>query len=96
MTSNIKRLKKVRPIEESEAIQKIMYWFFSYPNKEFSLTDLVNQLKISKTTANRIVADFIKVGFLNKEIIGRIWRIKCNQKHEYNLTKKMPYNLELI
>ena len=87
-----KKLKKP-VIELNEAYQKVLSWFFSYPNKEISLNDLSQTLKISKTTANRIATQLTKTGFLNIEVLGRIWRISCNKHHIYNYSKKIAYNL---
>lgn len=90
------KLKDTYPKEEKEAYLKILYWFFSFPTREISLTDLSKQLDISKSTANRIVTIFEKEGFLIKEVLGKIWRIKCNQSHPHNITRKISYNLNMI
>lgn len=83
-------------LELNEAYRKIMYWFFSYPNKEVSLNDLIKQVNISKTTAHKIVTLFIKEGFLKVDVLGKLWRIRCNEQHPFNSTQKIVYNLELI
>lgn len=88
--------KKVEYLELNEAYQKVMHWFFSYPFKEVSLSDLTKLINISKTTANRVITDFVKEEFLKVEKIGNIWRVSCNQAHHYNTTRKIAYNLELI
>ena len=90
------KLKKKELFKLNEAYNKVIFWFFSFPNKEMSLNDLSEELKISKTTANRIVKDLIEEGFLKVEILGRIWRISCNKSHIYNYSKKISYNLMMI
>ncbi|MCK4550918.1 MAG: nucleotidyltransferase domain-containing protein, partial [Candidatus Aenigmarchaeota archaeon] len=75
---------------------KIMYWFFSYPNKEMSLSDIANELKISKITANLAINHFVNEGFLKKEVLGRIWRISCSREHTLNSTLKVSYNLGMV
>lgn len=92
----MKNLKNVEKIEKSEAYQKILNFFFSFPNKEIGLNELVKKTKISKTNANKIVHQIVKEGFLKKEIIGNSWRISSNFNHGYNKTKKILYNLDLI
>jgi len=92
----IKKLKNIDPREENESYLKILYWFFSFPNTEISLTDLSSNLKISKTTANKVVLQLEAEGFLKKEVLGRIWRISCNLSHIYNVTRKISYNLDMI
>jgi len=88
--------KKVEEYIEQEAYQKVLAWFFSYPAKEMSLNDLSEVLKISKTTANKVVNRLVKEGFLFKQVLGRIWRISCNISHPYNFSRKIAYNLIMI
>ena len=91
-----KQLKKIELVELNEAYRKVMYWFFSFPNSEQGLNNLASDLKISKTTAKRVVEDLIKEGFLNKKIYGKAWRITCNLDHDYNKSQKIPFNLSMI
>lgn len=93
---HIKKEEKIKLLEESEAILKVLYWFFAYPNKELSLSDLSKNVEISKTNANKIVTQLIEENFLKKEILGKTWRISCNQEHRFNLTMKIPFNLSQI
>ena len=86
----------VNTINMNEAYNKILQWFFSYSLSQISLTDLSSNLKISKRTASIIVNDLVKKEFLIKEEVGRVWRIHCNQKHFYNFTKKISFNLSMI
>ncbi len=80
-------------LEIKEAYEKAMLWFFSYPQKEMSLSDLSSELGIAKTTANIVVEQLEKDGFLKKEVLGKIWRITCNTEHILNASKKIGYNL---
>ncbi|MBU0980556.1 MAG: nucleotidyltransferase domain-containing protein [Nanoarchaeota archaeon] len=92
-------IKKLNPhslVEGMEAYMKVMYWFFSFPNKGISLNDLSKAVSISKTTANRVVSQLAAEKFLLIEKIGKLWRITSNQDHSYCLTRKIPYNLGLI
>lgn len=82
--------------EFQDAYPKVLQWFFAYPSREIGLNDLSEALKISKTTAKRIVDELVKEEFLKKEILGKIWRISCNQEHIYNYSKKIAYNLMLV
>lgn len=88
-----KKLKKTGLIRLNEAYLKTLYWFFSYPDKESGLNDLSEALKISKTTAKRVVLQLVDEGFLSREILGKIWRISCIPNHPYNFTRKISYNL---
>ncbi len=92
----VTKLKKTELSKLNEAHQKVLFWFFSFPNREFSLNDLPKALKIAKTSANRAVTRLVKEGFLKVEVIGRVWRISCDQSHIYNYSKKISYNLMAI
>jgi len=80
----------------NEAYQKVLLWFFSFPTQQTSLTGLADNLDISKTTANRIVTMLEKEGFLAKDVLGKVWRISCNQQHVYNFSRKIAYNLTMV
>ena len=92
----VKQLKRAGLVEVKSAYWKMIYWFFSFPNMQFSLSDLVQKLKMSKTTANNTVAQLVKEGFLKIEVFGKVWRISCNQEHHYFHGRKISYNLALI
>ena len=92
----VKKLTNIHLNELNEAYQKVLYFFFSFPGKEISLSDLASNLKIAKTTANKIVVNLVKEGFLDKKVYGKTWRITCNQNHVYNISKKIPFNLAMV
>ena len=75
---------------------KIMYWFFSFPDSSFSLNDLASRLNISKISARKAVEEFVKKGFLNREMGSKLWKISCNKEHRFNRTIKIAFNLTLI
>jgi len=83
-------------LELNEAYQKVLLWFFSYPTQEITLSELVKNIEISKTTANRIVNRLVDEGFIRKKIVGKVWQLICNQKHPYNYTKRVWYNIMAI
>ena len=86
----------VKLFELNEAYQKVIGWFFSYPTKEMSLSDLAMQLEISKKSASKVVSILGGEGFLKKEVLGKIWRITATAQHPYNITRKISYNLGMI
>ena len=90
------KFKNVKLPPTNEAYLKILYWFFSYPNEKFGLNELSTELRISKTTAKNVVNQLINEEFLNKEEIGKIWRISCNPNSDYNVSRKISYNLNMI
>jgi predicted nucleotidyltransferase/predicted transcriptional regulator len=92
----MKKLLNIKPVNTNEAYQKILYWFFSFPQGKIGLSDLAKNLKISKSTANRDVNRLVNEGFLEKEIVGKSWRLSCNLGHAYNKSKKIGYNLNMV
>lgn len=92
----VKKFRKIELMELNEAYQKTIYWFFSFPNIETGLNDLSSDLKISKTTAKKVINILVDEGFLNKKVYGKTWRITCNADHLYNSTIKIPFNLAMI
>ncbi|MBI4152761.1 nucleotidyltransferase domain-containing protein [Candidatus Woesearchaeota archaeon] len=92
----IKQLGTVKQPELNEAYQRVLSWFFSYPTREMNLSDLARRLKISKTTANRVVSRLVKEQFLLLKEFGRVWQISCNQRHIYNFTRKVAYHFIMI
>jgi len=92
----IRNINQVKLIELNEAYQKVLYWFFSFPNIETGLNDLSADLKISKTTGKKIVNLLIDEGFLFRNIYGNVWRITCNLNHPYNYTRKISFNLAQV
>lgn len=86
-------LRNFETISLNEAYNKIIDWFFAYPNMQITLSELANELLISKKTANQIVTALIKEGFLNVEEVGRAWRISCNLQHHFNRDLKIGRNL---
>src|SRR3989344_3509592 len=90
------KIIRVGHINLNEAYQKMLIWFFCFPDKEFSLNEISNSLNISKTTANKVIKELKNEGFLNVEVLGRIWRISANISHFYNFSRKVSYNLMML
>jgi len=91
-----KKLKKVELMELNEAYNKVLYWFFSFPNMEIGLNDLSENLSISKTTAKKVINRMVEENFLIKKVYGKAWGITCNKDHYYNYTRKVAFNLTLV
>ncbi len=91
-----KKLESVDLPKINEAYQKMLYWFFSYPNREIGLNDLSEELQIAKTTAKTVVGIMEEEEFLVKKVYGKAWRITCNQEHPYNQSRKVAFNLSMV
>ncbi len=91
-----KTLEDVASPKLNEAYQKVLYWYFSFPELEMGLNDLSAGLGIAKTTAKKTVGMLEKEGFLIRKVYGKTWRISCNQQHYYNQTTKVAFNLSMV
>ena len=86
----------VSQMELGGAYSKAEAWFFSFPQKEFTLNEIAGELSISKTTAHEVISHLAEAGFLTVTRLGRLWRIKANQDHQWFETRKIPFNLGLV
>ena len=91
-----KKLKNVNLSEVSESYQKILSYFFSFPEHPIGLSNLSKHIGFSKTSTKLAVNNLIKQGFLKKEEVGNAWRLSFDSKNQFIITKKIPYNLQLI
>ena len=89
-------LKSVTINEFERTYNKCLFWFFAYPRSRIGLNDLTKSINSSKTATKKAVELLIKDAFLTREIIGKSWILLANQKHNYILSKKMPYHLSKI
>lgn len=92
----IKKFEKVRILELSETYKKVLFYFFSFPQQAIGLNDLSENIKSSKNAVKEAINHLVNEDFLNVEKIGKAWRITTNQKHPYFITRKIPYNLQLV
>lgn len=92
----IKKFEKVRILELSETYKKVLFYFFSFPQQAIGLNDLSKNIKSSKNAVKEAINRLVNEDFLNIEKIGNAWRITANQKHPYFITRKIPYNLQLV
>ena len=95
-TTNPEILKGTTIPELERAYNKLHAWFYAYPSKEFSLNDLIENLGMSKTTANVVVNQLANEGFIIISRLGKTWRIKANISHPLFITKKIPFNLNIV
>jgi len=92
----VKKLKNVPLLEVSESYRRILSYFFSFPEHPIGLNDLSEQISTSKTSTKLAVNNLIERGFLKKEEVGNAWRLSADPKDPFVITKKIPYNLQLV
>ncbi len=89
-------LKNVNVDALERTLDKCLIWFYAHPRTKIGLTDLASNVNSSKTAAKQVVEFLIQIKFLNRDIIGKAWLLSANQKHSYFITKKIPFNLNII
>ena len=89
-------LKNVPLIEVSESYRRTLFYFFSFPDHPIGLNNLSEQIGASKTSTKVAVNRLIEQGFLKKEEVGNAWRLSADPKDPLTITKKIPYNLQLV
>src|SRR3989338_8620311 len=91
-----KALKDVTVPELERTLDKCLVWFYARPTTKIGLTELAKSINSSKTATKQVIESLIKGQFLIREIIGKAWLLSPNQKHQFFITKKIPYNLNLV
>ena len=89
-------LRNVDVNELERTPDKCLVWFYAYPTAKIGLSDLAKSINSSKTAAKQVVESLVNVQFLNRDVVGKAWLLSANQKHPYFITKKIPYNLNLV
>ncbi|MDP1695863.1 MAG: nucleotidyltransferase domain-containing protein [archaeon] len=96
MKKTERKLKNTDLLELSETYRRVLYYFFSFPQQSIGLNDLSENIGSSKTSTKIAVMKLIEEEFIVKEEVGKAWRISANQKHDFMITRKIPFNLQSI
>ncbi len=86
----------VSPAELSTAAQRILRWFFAYPNKDFTFNELCKATGTSKTNAKVVVEELIRRGFIAKTVLGRLWRLVAHPQSEKFRQMKIAATFENV
>jgi predicted nucleotidyltransferase len=92
----MKKLKKVNILELTEIYRRVLYYFFSFPQASMGLNDLSESVGASKTSVKSAIMRLAEEGFLKIEEVGNAWRISADPKDPFIITRKIPYNLQLV
>lgn len=90
------QLKGHEQSTHERAYDKTLAWFYAYPDTDFTLNELMRDVGMAKTTAKTIVLGLEKIGFLTRQLLGKVWRLRANPQHEFFVTKKIPFNLQMV
>ena len=78
------------------AKQKILELFYKFPEKEFSLSDIAKEASVAKANISVILGSLESIGFIKKEKLTKIWRVRANQENLIFKRAKIVYNLNFI
>ena len=88
--------KKYREIYIQTGKQKVLELLFSFPDKEFSLSDLAKTAKVAKANVGDILQELERLDFIEITKLSNLWRIKSNQRSWNFIRAKIVYNLNFI
>jgi predicted nucleotidyltransferase/predicted DNA-binding protein YlxM (UPF0122 family) len=88
--------KKYLRLLVQNPMQRVLEVLFSYPEQEFSLSDIAKEAEVSKPHIGAILAKLEQLSFITIVKLTKIWRIKANQQSGNFLKSKMVYNLNFI
>ena len=88
--------KKYLTLLIETAMQRILQVIFTYPEKEFSLSDLAREANVAKPHVGRILDRLNDMNLIEITKLSKIWRIKANQKNWNFIKSKITYNLNFV
>ncbi len=88
--------KKYRELYENSARGKVLEIFFKFPEKEFSLSDLAEESRVSKANIGKILDELYKNNIIIIEKLSKIWRIRANRENLNFQRIKIIYNINFV
>ncbi len=88
--------KRYQLLYEETAKKRVFETLMRYPDKEFSLSDLAKEAKVSKTNISGFLEELNSLGLITITKLKVTWRIKANQQNPYLIRNKIIYNLNEI
>jgi len=88
--------QKYQELYTETAKLRILQVLFTFPDKEFSLSDLAKEANVAKANIGVILKEFQSLGLVEISKLNVIWRIKANKLNPAFIKLKIPYNLSMI
>ncbi|MFA6073169.1 MAG: nucleotidyltransferase domain-containing protein [Candidatus Woesearchaeota archaeon] len=88
--------KKYLKLLVESSTQKILEVLYTYPEKEFSLSDLAKEANVAKPHVGRMLEQLSAIEFVEITKLSKIWRIKANQQNWNFVKSKIIHNLNFI
>jgi len=83
-------------LAELSVYDKVLKWFFAFPDGSFSVSDIARGITASKAQTSRAIRRLQEEKFLNIKDFGNVWQVTPNKQHPFFITRKVPYNLQLV
>ncbi len=78
------------------ALQKLLAYFYYYPELEFSLTELAERAGVPKSSVSILLNSLIQENMISIEDKKILYRIKANRNSPQFIKRKIAYNLTLV
>lgn len=88
--------KKLLMFYIETARQRVAKVLFTYPDKEFSLSDMAKEAGVAKAHIGEILDEFYKTHLIQITKLSKIWRISASQQSWEFIKSKIIYNLSFI
>ncbi len=88
--------KKEQSLYIETGRQKVLAVLFTYPEREFGLSELAQIAGVRKANIGKMLDHFQKRGLVDIEKLRKIWRIRANQKNPYFIREKIFFNLRIV
>ena len=88
--------KKYLKLYQENAKGRVLQILFTFPEKEFSLSDLAREAGIAKANIGTVLKEFQETGLIQIEKLSKIWRIRAQQTSWVFVKHKIAYNLDFI
>jgi predicted nucleotidyltransferase len=70
--------------------------FYMNPEREFSLSDLAKEARVSKPHVAPILDKLLRAGFLQITKLSNIWRIRADRQSLFFIRNKILFNLNFV
>jgi predicted nucleotidyltransferase len=88
--------KKENTFQDRSNSQSILNVIFTFPDTEFSLTEIAQHASIAKSAASRLLPRLAEFNIITVRDLGIVHRIKANTEHFDYVKRKIAWNLAVI
>lgn len=90
------KMRIPRFAELTSAGARILFWFYAYPERDFTFNEICRATGTSKTVAKQVIEAFLKKEFITRTVLGKLWRLATRAESEEFRRTKIAFNLQQI